>query len=81
MTNMNAAMIALALSFLVQFGGIVWFAATMRSGLTQLNSTTRELHDMVRTLSDSNSLLDRRLAVVEDRQTRTRAGDPNHDRA
>jgi hypothetical protein len=76
---MNAAFIALGLSFMVQFGGIVWFAATMRSGLTQLNQTTQELHKAVSSLSESNSVLDRRLAVLEDRQV-SRRDDPIHDR-
>ncbi len=81
MTSSQLSMLALGLSFLIQFAGIVWFAATMRSGLLQLNKTTQELHETVRTLSDSDNKLDRRLALLEDRQERTRAGDPNHLRA
>lgn len=70
MTTLYIAVIGLGLSFLVQFGGIIWFAATMRSAIDQLTTTTRELHGTVQALRDNNGLLDRRLAVVEDRQAR-----------
>lgn len=70
MTAIYIALAGLIVSFLVQFGGVVWFASKMSAAISQLNVTTHELHAAVKDLSGNNALLDRRLAVIEDRAER-----------
>lgn len=70
---------SVAVTVLVQFAGIVWFAATQRAMLHALKELVLELKETVESVDKIATSLDKRVTVLEDRggAWRRRATDSN----
>jgi hypothetical protein len=65
------ALVSVTITVLIQFAGIIWFAATQRSMLTALRDLVRELKESVEALRDIATSLDKRVTLLEDRTARS----------
>lgn len=58
-------LLALSVTVLVQFAGIVWFAATMRSNQLALQVTLGKVQEIVTALHEFVTGLDKRVSLLE----------------
>ena len=68
--TMVIAIIGICLTLLVQFAGVIWFAATQRQIVSSQERTVHELSKAVNSLESIASSLDKRVTVLEDRAAR-----------
>lgn len=61
------ALTTIALTLLVQFASIVWFAATQRTMLKILTETVQKLEQSVQALDGIATALDKRVVRLEER--------------
>lgn len=61
------AIVAVTVTVLVQFAGIIWFAATQRAMLDAVRGVVSELKLAVESLREIAGALDKRVTILEDR--------------
>lgn len=64
------ALVTLIVTLLVQFGGIIWFAASQRNITNTLTGIVAELRTGVQAIDKIANGLDKRVTVLEDREER-----------
>lgn len=71
------AIIGVLVTVLVQFGGIIWFAATQRTMLNALTAAVNNLEEALKAIDAMASALNTRVSILEDRagNLRRRSGD------
>lgn len=69
-SKISPAWVAVTITILIQISALIWGAAKIDSSNKQLQATTAKLEVTITSLQATIVNIDRRLAIIEDRQRR-----------